>query len=104
MITRTQGGIEAGLGGTIWTPLSVEETLLVRPFQPSYIVHHLADLSQLLPPLKGVATATLRRGSIGSSSNSNGSKLAAAHHHNHHLRVASLPDLDSGNSNSSDGS
>lgn len=121
--TRAQGGIEANLGGTIWTPLTVDETFADRPVQPSYIVHSLPDMRAFLPPLNnnshqaatggsapptaatGDVAPTPRRSSVGSKANCNGGGGRSGKLHGHHqLRVASLPDLDSGNSNSSDGS
>lgn len=103
-----QGAIEAHLGGSVWIPLSANDLAAPRTIEPSHIISNVTDLLQLLPPL---STNEAYRTAKAASSGKPGAKLtgpttmkSVGHRGPINRRVASLPDLDSGNSNSSDGS
>lgn len=91
----SQGGIEAKLGGTVWLPLTPDEQPDPGsgPF-PDYTITNILELESLLPEILPPKMRSYRSQSYGS----NGTSLPI------NRRIASLPDLDNHNSNSSDGS
>lgn len=95
-----QGGIEAKLGGTVWIPLNGDSSELhdgaTAVYRPDYIIQALPELLLILPTDNAAATA--KKNSFRSSNKANVRRVP------YNRRVASLPDLESGNSNSSDGS
>ncbi|CAL7951204.1 unnamed protein product [Xylocopa violacea] len=46
--TDIQGGIEAGLKGTIWIPISDKPPLLREDLQPDFTINHITDLLSIL--------------------------------------------------------
>lgn len=94
-----QGGIEAKLGGTIWIPLNGDNTTettnsnnpLIRA---DYTINDLQELKTLLPS----NPSNPRKNSFRSKNNN------AQRRSPYNRRVASVPDLENNNSNSSDGS
>lgn len=96
--SKKQGGIEAKLGGTVWIPLNGDSTAATANsnnafMKADYTINDLQDLIPLLPS----NTANPRKNSFRSKNNN-------ARRCPYNRRVASLPDLENGNSNSSDGS
>ncbi|XP_059621477.1 N-acylneuraminate-9-phosphatase [Phlebotomus argentipes] len=102
--TDIQGGKQAKLGATLWIPLtSAERAEPELGLMPDFTIHNLSDMLAVLPcgqPCGRYAASRSRCSSIGTSA------AAAARRSRvpYNRRVASLPDLDNCNSNSSDGS
>nr|CAD7602216.1 unnamed protein product [Timema genevievae] len=89
--TDVQGGLAAGLGGTVWIPLSssVLPNLLQSDTHPTFTLKSVTDLPRILPsPVKPVVRTKSRDLQVFTSLVQN-------------LNLLSLPDLDDCNSNSS---
>nr|CAD7460705.1 unnamed protein product [Timema tahoe] len=89
--TDVQGGMAAGLGGTVWIPLSssVLPNLLQSDTHPTFTLKSVTDLPRILPsPVKPVVRTKSRDLQVFTSLVQN-------------LNLLSLPDLDDCNSNSS---
>ncbi|XP_037025915.1 N-acylneuraminate-9-phosphatase [Bradysia coprophila] len=91
--TDIQGGIDAKLGLTVWLPLNGDSNTNLDNIKPDYTINNLQELLAILPD-----------NSNGNAKKPNFRTRANARRVPYNRRVASLPDLESGNSNSSDGS
>lgn len=90
-LNKKQGGIDAKLGLTVWLPLNGDcNTNLVDNIKPDYTINNLQELLAILPD--------------NNPKKPNFRTRPNARRVPYNRRVASLPDLESGNSNSSDGS
>lgn len=88
-----QGGIEAKLGGTIWIPLNGDNSAETSNIKADYTITDLAEMLTLLPS----NPTNPRRNSF--RSKGNGIRRSP-----YNRRIITEPDLENGNSNSSDGS
>ncbi|KAJ8925330.1 hypothetical protein NQ315_009160 [Exocentrus adspersus] len=82
--TDILGGIQAGLGGTVWTPLNDNRILLETDPKPDFIIENVTDLPKLLTKVKRVSN--FRNNIV------------------RRLNGITLSDIDDCSSNSSDGS
>uniref|UniRef100_A0A1L8DD70 Putative n-acylneuraminate-9-phosphatase-like protein n=1 Tax=Nyssomyia neivai TaxID=330878 RepID=A0A1L8DD70_9DIPT len=101
--TDIQGGKEAKLGATFWLPLTSAE----RPepqlgYMPDFTIHNLSDMLAVLPCGMSSRSFPALRDRCSSIGTTGGVLKHSRVPYNR--RVASLPDLESCNSNSSDGS
>ncbi|GAB0088680.1 N-acylneuraminate-9-phosphatase [Sergentomyia squamirostris] len=97
--TDIQGGKEAKLGATFWLPLTSAERVEPDGPMPDFTIHNVVDMMTMLPYGR-YTTSRSRCSSIGTTSGAVQRRLRLPYNR----RVASLPDLDNCNSNSSDGS
>lgn len=94
-LNKKQGGIDAKLGLTVWLPLNGDSNTNVDNIKPDYTINNLQELLTILPENNGNPKKPNFR------TRTNARRVP------YNRRVASLPDLpdfESGNSNSSDGS
>lgn len=84
--TDIMGGINAGLGGTVWVPLVSKQVDSNEP-RPNYIIESVIELPKLLPQLKRVPNFRNKMNRF-----------------NKFNKGICLSDVDDCNSNSSDGS
>lgn len=92
-LNKKQGGIDAKLGLTVWLPLNGDSNTNLDNIKPDYTIYNLQELLNILPDTTN-----------GNAKRPNFRTRANARRVPYNRRVASLPDLESGNSNSSDGS
>uniref|UniRef100_A0A1B0D4R6 Uncharacterized protein n=1 Tax=Phlebotomus papatasi TaxID=29031 RepID=A0A1B0D4R6_PHLPP len=103
--TDIQGGKEAKLGATFWLPLtSAERAEPQVGLMPDFTIHNLSDILAVLPCGGKTCGRFLASRNRCSSIGTTGSGAMRRARVPYNRRVASLPDLDNCNSNSSDGS
>uniref|UniRef100_A0A1B0CRR9 Uncharacterized protein n=1 Tax=Lutzomyia longipalpis TaxID=7200 RepID=A0A1B0CRR9_LUTLO len=101
--TDIQGGKDAKLGATFWLPLTNAERAEPQlGYMPDFTIHNLSDMLAVLPCGMSSRRFPASRDRCSSIGTAGGVLQRSRVPYNR--RVASLPDLDSCNSNSSDGS